>query len=105
MAVTEGKIHVGGTLEDLDTTVVTQTDESLAHREMVSIGDPETLGARAAVTDGPFASDKYAVAVRQPANANARTHEILDNILLEMKLLNARFEEAFDTAIKIGDVK
>ena len=36
--------------------------------------------------------------------SNGGTPEILNNILSEMKLLNARFEEAFVTGINIGDV-
>jgi len=69
------------------------------------ISHPDDPTKRAMVSSVPISSDDCARAVRQPANANARTHEILDNILLEMKLLNARFEEAFDTAINKGDVK
>jgi hypothetical protein len=105
MAVVESFVEVGGTDAVLDTTLVTQEDGTEADREGVFIGDPETTAARAKVKNEPISSDDYALAVRQPANANARTHEILDNILLEMKLLNARFEEAFDTAINKGDVK
>jgi len=51
MAVTEGKILVGGTQDHLDTTEVTQTDGTVAQREAVVVADPETLAARAKVTN------------------------------------------------------
>ena len=70
MAVTEGKIHVGGTLEDLDTTVVTQTDGGPAHREAVFVADPETLAARQKVTNAAPTNTDYG-AVTRPLGASA----------------------------------
>ena len=35
---------------------------------------------------------------------NSRTHEVLENILLQLNLLNTRFEEAFRTNISSGDI-
>jgi hypothetical protein len=48
---TEGKLQVGVKDEYLDTVEVTQTDGQVTHREMVSVGDPDTLAARAAVSN------------------------------------------------------
>lgn len=42
----EGRIRVGGTDKDLDTTIVTQSDTKPAHRETVVIGDPADNDAR-----------------------------------------------------------
>lgn len=46
MAVTEGKISAGGTGKDLDTTIVTQTDDSKVHREAIFLASPSVFGAR-----------------------------------------------------------
>lgn len=64
MAVTEGKIEVGNTNEYLDTTKVTQTDGGTAHREVVTVGDPETLAALQKVTNADPGQTDYGAVVR-----------------------------------------
>jgi hypothetical protein len=64
MPVTEGNLPVGPTGKVLDTSVVTQTDQTPAHREAVAITDPETLAARAAVSNAAVAETAYGLAVR-----------------------------------------
>jgi len=54
--------------------------------------------------DGTYANAQISSAGQLKVSSGG-TPETLNNILLEMKLLNARFEEAFDTGINIGDVK
>lgn len=49
MAITEGSLRVGNTEDKLDTTVVTQSDSTLAHREIVVLADPENFLAHANV--------------------------------------------------------
>lgn len=46
MVVKEGKIPVGDTGKDLDTTIVVQTDGGDVHREAIVIASPTVLGAR-----------------------------------------------------------
>lgn len=48
----EGRIQVGNTQEYLDTQKVTQSDGVIAQREVVTIGDPDTLNGLANVTNG-----------------------------------------------------
>ena len=89
-----------------DATEITQSDVNSHKVNRIShtIGDPDTAAARARVTNEPFATDEYALAVRQSGAADIAIRELLSDILIEMKLLNSRFEEAFETNINRGDV-
>lgn len=68
MAHTEGSLPVGGTGKLLDTTVVPQTDLTLVHREIVSIGDPETFGLIAHVV--PVGSQDALLVSKAPMMAD-----------------------------------
>lgn len=46
MAIDEGRLPVGTTSENLDTTKVTQTDGTTVHREAVVITGPDDLAKR-----------------------------------------------------------
>ena len=50
MAVEEGTVLAGRTDRNLDTTKVRQVSNAEAHRQVMVIGDPETLARRASVT-------------------------------------------------------
>jgi hypothetical protein len=103
MAVTEGSVKAGTDGKALDTTTVTQTAGATAHREAVAITDPETLAARAAVLDEFPQRGAYGLVVRSASdNAN---DEVFAAILFELKLLNARFEEAFLTGLNTKDLR
>jgi len=64
MAVKEGQIPIGVTNRVLDTTVVTQTDGTLAHREAVTITDPATAAARVRVSGTEESATRYALQVQ-----------------------------------------
>lgn len=76
MTVTEGRVRVAPTGDELDTTVVTQTDGTKAHREAVVITDPETLAARAAVLNAEPSSTDYG-AVTRPIISQAYWAEVV----------------------------
>jgi hypothetical protein len=64
--VTESSLPIGKPTDKvLDTTQVTQTDGTVAEREGVFVGDPETAEARAKV-GALFSTEDYALAVRDP---------------------------------------
>ena len=64
MTVEEGALPVGSTDIYLDTTIVNQTDGNPVHREVVVLGDPETLAAYGKVTNAEPASTDYGMVVR-----------------------------------------
>lgn len=66
MTATEGKLPVGESGEDLDTTIVEQTDGSLTHREAIVLTDPEDNDARASVTAGVPELAAYGGTVHDP---------------------------------------
>ena len=99
MTVTESTIPVGDTGKLLDAVTVEQGDGTAAEREAVVVTDPENNDARANVVQSEADVDQYAALVHLDENMS----ELLKNIMMEMRLLNARFEEAFRTNIRTGD--
>ncbi len=64
MAVTEGKLPVGDTGEDLNTTIVEQEDGTKVHNEVVVQGDPEHADRRVALEAFNFGVEtRYAAPV------------------------------------------
>jgi hypothetical protein len=102
VAVTEGTIGVTeGTGKDLDTVTVTQTDGGTTHREVVVLADPETLAAYAPVKEA-ITGEGYALRVtdvRLGVLANC-----LEQILTELKVMNAHLERGSDVEFQYGDV-
>jgi len=105
MAVNESFLPVGVSGERLDTAELTNSQGIKVHREMVVNASPTDFDARQEVDPIPEAArvilydadGNYALEVKN-------NDEVLTNILNEMRLLNARFEEAFRTAIKRKDL-
>ena len=63
--VTEGFLPVGVSKKNLDTVVLEQEDLTVVHREMVTLGDPIDIDARAKVGKDALSGD-YASVVRDP---------------------------------------
>jgi len=98
MAVTEGAIDVGTTGEKLDTTKVTQTDETTAHREAVVLTDPETLAARAGVKGTEELSTRYALQVQDDKidDLISAVHILINQVKITNIHLYAMTDEVFD---------
>ena len=79
MAVTEGALGVGETTSFLDTTIVTQDDGTLAHREGVFLGDPEHADRRLLVKPVPSADDN------RIGTHDAETYNSLLNVNREIR--------------------
>jgi len=75
MAVNEGNIGVqenaSSSAKKLDTTTVTQTDATTAHREVVVLADPETLGAYTKVTNAVPTDAAYGSVTRPLGSSRA----------------------------------
>ena len=97
MAVDEGTLKVGGTIDLLDTAIVTQSDGSTkAHREAVVVSDPKDNDARQNIRQldqfdeyGALVTDRKLVEVRL----------VLDEILETQKSMLRLMERVFEEGI------
>jgi len=98
MAVEEGALPVGTTEEVLDTVVVEQEDGTDAHREMVSVGDPETTEARARVSSTEENATRYALQVQDDKMDDLIS--MMGVVVEQLKIMNlhlyAMTDETFD---------
>ncbi len=109
MAVTEGTIEVTTTGDKLDTTKVTQTDGTVAHREAVAIADPERLGHRANIlTRGPAPRRHDPADFQHDLGVSDYRLQVLEGvlneILAEMKIMNLHLSRGSDEEINEGDL-
>lgn len=90
MSVTEGNIQVQETGEYLDTTKVTQTDDTVVHREAVVIADPEDIDARANVlaADGMYGENVF-------SHELIRVSGLLRELIEQQKLTNTYLRDMF----------
>jgi len=98
MSVDEGLLPVGTTGDYLDTTKVTQTDGTTAHREAVYIADPETTAARISLVGTDENPGSYALPVSDDKMDNLIS--TMGLILEQLKIMNLHFytmtDEVFD---------
>lgn len=90
MSVTEGVIPVGDTGLDLDTTVVEQTDGTVAHREAVTITDPGLLEGRAAVNLQALINH-YGLVVRDPGQEDLLL--CMGRVVEELKMIREHLNQ------------
>ncbi len=93
MAVEEGILPVGDTGENLDTTIIEQTDGTPAHREVIVNADPEDNDARQNIVQ-PDTTEFYAA--RTIDHQLAGIAEILNETLKTQKRTLKLLETAFE---------
>ena len=91
MAVEEGTIEVTPTGDQLDTTKVTKPDGTVAHREVVVLGDPETLESRVGY-EKRYAGSAYAMPAedvdrQRTINHQIRVEELLEQIVIYLEAM------------------
>ena len=101
MSITEGKINIGTSDENLDTTKVIQSDDVSVHREAVVITDPKKLANRSNVFEIPpsrSTGQTYASAVTDQRLEFIQG--VMEEVLGELKTINrhlaAMTNEEFD---------
>lgn len=104
MSITEGKLDVGTTGEELDTTKVTQTDGSVVHREAVVIADPIKFNARMRLEPYPFVfEDRYALPVTGPEIKALA--DLIGELLQEQRLTNLHMSRLSGEELTVDDIE
>ena len=88
----EGRIEVGSTGKDLDSTIITQADGAQAYREAVVIADPANNDARVALVDARLYEGKALPVVDAQ---NDSMIQLLQEIRDEMRITNELLKGMF----------